>query len=89
MRRHSQSNQADWRHSKLVIRTPRTYTAVSLNAEILAFLSESVTGETTGISAGFFLVDRADQTEEMPCLTAYWTSCALVFTFSFCMIRYL
>ncbi len=64
-----------------------SHAAVSLNAGILAHLSEFVTREIPRICRGFFLVDRADQTEEIPCLTAYWMSWALVFTFSCSMIR--
>ena len=65
----------------------RPHTAVFLNAGILAHLSEFVTREIPRICKGFFLVDRTDQTEEIPCLTAYWMSWALVCTFSFSMIR--
>ena len=71
----------------MVPRTLKTHTAVSLNAGILTLPGEFVTGEITRICRGFFLVDRANQTEEMPCLTAYWMSWALVFTFSCSIIR--
>lgn len=54
---------------------------MSLNARILAHPVESVTREIPRICRGFSLVDRADQTEELPRLTAYWMSCALVFTY--------
>ena len=67
--------------------TPQSYSTVFLNAGILALPGESVTGEIPRICRGFSLVDRADQTEEIPCLTAYWMSWALVFTFSCSIIR--
>ncbi len=73
-------------HQKVLV-APRPHTAVSLNAGILAPPGEFVTREIPRICRGFFLGDRADQTEEMPCLTAYWMSWALVFTFSCSIIR--
>ena len=65
----------------------KRHAAVSLNTGILVLPGDFVTGETTRICRGFSLVDRAAQTGEMPCLTAYRMSCALVFTFSSSMIR--
>ena len=44
----------------------RSHTAVFLNAGILAHPSEFVTREIPRICRGFFLVDGADQMEEMP-----------------------
>ncbi len=61
--------------------------AVFLNAGILARPADFVTREIPRISEGFFLVERADQTEEISCLTAYWMSWALVFTYSCSIIR--
>ena len=49
-----------------VSRTRKTHTAVSLNAGILTLPGEFVTREIPRICRGFFLVDGADQTEEMP-----------------------
>ena len=51
-------------------RTAESHTAVSLKAEILMIPGDFVTREFTRICRGFSLVDRADQTEEIPCLTA-------------------
>ncbi len=44
--------------------------AVFLNAGIMALPGQFVTREIPRICRGFFLGDRADQTEGMPCLPA-------------------
>ncbi len=58
-----------------------------MNAGILVLPGDFVTGEIPRICRGFSLVDRADQTVEIPCLIAYRMSSALVFTFSCSIIR--
>ena len=73
----------------MVAKTSRTYIAVFMTADILALPGDFVVGKITRIREGFFLVSLKLQTEAMPCLTAYWMSCALVLTFSFSIIRYL
>ncbi len=73
-------------HQKVLV-APRSHSTLFLNAGILALPGESVTGEIPRICRGLSLVDRADQTEEILFFTAYWMSCALVFTFSSSMIR--
>ena len=49
--------------------TPPPHTARFLNRGILELPGEFVTREIPRISRGFFLVDRADQTDDIPCLT--------------------
>ena len=53
-----------------VLGAPQSHSTVFLIAGILSVPADFVTREIPRICRGFFLVDRADQMEEVPCLTA-------------------